>query len=71
MEKENVTQENTSHASSAAPQNILAIVNINSIPNVDVQTINGDVLIRVTCPRECHPFLRVMLILQSIYLDVQ
>lgn len=71
MEKEKETQENTSHAPSVAPQNMPAVANINSIPDVDVQTVNGDAVIRVTCPRECHPVARVMLALQEMQLDVQ
>ena len=64
-EKEKETQEKTSLAPSVAPQNMPAVVNINSIPVVDVQTVNGDVVIRVTCPRECHPVARAMLSLQE------
>jgi len=72
MEKEKETQEKTSHAPAVAPQgNIPAVVNNNSIFDVDVQIVNGDAVIRVTCPRESHPVARVMLALQEMQLDVQ
>lgn len=72
MEKEKETQEKSSHAPAVAPQgNMLAVVNINSIPDVDVQIVNGDAVIRVSCPRESHPVARVMLALQEMQLDVQ
>lgn len=72
MEDEKETQEKSSHAPAVAPQgNIPAVVNINSIPDVDVQIINGDAVIRVSCSQESHPVARVMLALQKMQLDVQ
>nr|WEX73757.1 bHLH transcription factor [Abies beshanzuensis] len=71
MENEKETQEKTSHSPAVAPQgNMPAVVNINPISDVDVQIVNGDAVVRVSCPRESHPVARVMLALQEMQLDV-
>eukprot|EP01018_Ginkgo_biloba_P022983 Gb_36294 [translate_table: standard] len=70
METEKEMQAKNPGAAATPEGNLLDARKINFIPDIDVQTVNEETVIRVSCPSEIHPVARVMHALQDMQLDV-